>query len=287
MKVYNAYSPSQISRWGTLRYFEEVKTPQIGKTKANQLLNLYCNKTRELKVKGAFGDIGIRAGTLIPIQLDLGDVSTNNYMLVEKVTHTFNYNRHEMDLTLVGAYEKDNYTVDYTEAGVVKETSKVTNTTDITTINRTSGNAKADYILNTLVSNGATVAGACGVLANVEAESNFNTTPHTGDGGKASGICQWHPDRWKNLQTHCMSKKLSSTSIEGQTSFMIYELKQYPSLWSGICKYSGKQGAKDVAYSMCVNYERPANKEKQGKYRETLAEKWWGIYGHSGRGGKF
>jgi hypothetical protein len=50
MKVYNAYSPSKISEWGTLRYFEEVKNPSIGKNKANNLLNLYNHKTRSLKI---------------------------------------------------------------------------------------------------------------------------------------------------------------------------------------------------------------------------------------------
>lgn len=123
MKVFNAYSPSKISEWGMLRYFEEVKNPSIGKNKANSLLKLYCRKSRELKVTGAFGDISVRGGTLIPVKLQLGDISTNNYMLVEKVTHIFTDSQHTMDLTLDGAYEKDNYTVKYSEAGELKEST--------------------------------------------------------------------------------------------------------------------------------------------------------------------
>jgi hypothetical protein len=125
MKVYNAYSPSKISEWGMLRYFEEVKNPSVGKNRANNLLNLYCRKTRELKVTGAFGDIYVRGGTLIPVKLNLGDISTNNYMVVEKVTHIFSDSQHIMDLTLAGAYDQDNYTTEYKEAGKVKpKTSK-------------------------------------------------------------------------------------------------------------------------------------------------------------------
>jgi hypothetical protein len=104
-QIYTASSPSTINQWGTLRYFEEVKSPTIGQNKANSLLRLYNKKTRELKVNGAFGDISVRGGTLIPVQLELGDITTNNFMLVEKVTHTFENERHTMDLTLEGAWE--------------------------------------------------------------------------------------------------------------------------------------------------------------------------------------
>ena len=105
ISVFTASSPSKINQWGTLRYFEEVKTPTIGQNKANALLKLYCKKTRELKVSGAFGDVGVRGGTLIPVKLNLGDIITNNYMLVEKVTHKFDNDCHTMDLTLEGGWE--------------------------------------------------------------------------------------------------------------------------------------------------------------------------------------
>lgn len=292
MKVYNAYSPSKISEWGMLRYFEEVKNPSIGKNKANNLLNLYCRKTRELKITGAFGDTSVRGGTLIPVKLNLGDISTNNFMLVEKVTHIFKDSQYTMDLTLEGAWEKDNYTVDYKEAGKVKpKESKDGTTTPVVTSNytTTSGNANADYILRTLVSKGASTAGACGVLANIEAESNFNTGA-LGDSGTSYGICQWHNQRWTNLKSYCSRNGYNSASIEGQTAFLIHELKSsYASVWSSIQKASGKQGARDTAYLMCVKFERPANATVRGRERSSRADKWWGIYGtyHGGSGGKF
>lgn len=105
IQIFTASSPTTIKQWGTLRYFEEVKNPTIGQNKANSLLKLYNKKTRELKVNGAFGDVTIRGGTLIPVKLNLGDIVTNNFMMVEKVTHTFENNRHTMDLTLEGAWE--------------------------------------------------------------------------------------------------------------------------------------------------------------------------------------
>lgn len=105
IEIYTASSPSKINQWGTLRYFEETKNKTAAQNKANALLKLYGKKTRELKVSGAFGDATVRAGTLIPVKLDLGDIITNNYMLVQKVTHTFENDHYTMDLTLEGAWE--------------------------------------------------------------------------------------------------------------------------------------------------------------------------------------
>ena len=104
IQLFTASNGDSISKWGLLRYFEEVKNPAIGQNKANSLLKLYNRKTRELKVTGAFGDISIRGGTLIPVKLDLGDTLTSNFMLVDKVTHNFDNDHHTMDLTLEGAW---------------------------------------------------------------------------------------------------------------------------------------------------------------------------------------
>ena len=105
IKLYTASNASTIKQWGTLRYFEEVKNPTIGQNKANSLLKLYNKKTRELKITGAFGATEVRGGTLIPVKLNLGDIVTNNFMLVEKVTHKFDKEHYTMDLTLEGAWE--------------------------------------------------------------------------------------------------------------------------------------------------------------------------------------
>ena len=40
------------------------------------------------------------------VKLNLGDIITNNYMLVEKVTHKFNNDEYTMDLTLEGAWDE-------------------------------------------------------------------------------------------------------------------------------------------------------------------------------------
>ena len=44
----------------------------------------------------------MRAGTSPMISLNLGDITVNNFMVVEKAIHTFKNNEHTMDLTLIG-----------------------------------------------------------------------------------------------------------------------------------------------------------------------------------------
>ena len=105
IQIFTASSEARIREWGTLRYFEEVDNPTSAQNKANALLNLYNKKTRELTIDGAFGDVTVRGGTLIPVKLNLGDINVNNYMLVEKVTHKFNKDHYTMNLTLEGAWE--------------------------------------------------------------------------------------------------------------------------------------------------------------------------------------
>ena len=108
-QMYTTQSPSTIAKWGMLRYFEEVKNPTIGQNKADALLKLYNKKKREFKVTKAFGDITVRGGTLIPVVLDLDNITVQNFMRVEKITHNFDYEHYTMDLTLEGAWENPEY----------------------------------------------------------------------------------------------------------------------------------------------------------------------------------
>ena len=70
--------------------------------RTDALLQLYNRKTRNLQITNAFGDARVRAGSLLVVNLDLGDVKLKNFMLVEKVKHCFKKEGHFMDLTLRG-----------------------------------------------------------------------------------------------------------------------------------------------------------------------------------------
>ncbi len=101
-KVYIAQDSSKINRWGVLQYFETLNDATGAQAKAASLLSLYNSKTRTLTVKNVLGSTEIRAGSLVPCILGLGDINLSNYMLVEQVKHTFKDNEHLMELKLRG-----------------------------------------------------------------------------------------------------------------------------------------------------------------------------------------
>lgn len=101
-EIYIAQDSKHMNEWGILQYFETINDGVNGKAKADSLLSLYNKKTRNLTIKKAFGDIRVRGGSSLAVKLNLGDIITQNYMLVEKVKHTFDDDEHWMDLTLRG-----------------------------------------------------------------------------------------------------------------------------------------------------------------------------------------
>ena len=101
-EVYIAKDTSHINEWGVLQYFDTLSKGENGQAKADALLKLYNAKTRNLRITNAVGDVRVRAGSMVAVKLDLGDVKVSNFMLVEKVKHTFKLDEHFMDLTLRG-----------------------------------------------------------------------------------------------------------------------------------------------------------------------------------------
>lgn len=101
-EVYIAQDSNHINEWGMLQFFETISENTNGKLKADTLLSMYNRKTRSLRVSNAFGNIYVRGGNLVPVNLDLGDIKVMNYMLVENVKHTFYENEHVMDIQFIG-----------------------------------------------------------------------------------------------------------------------------------------------------------------------------------------
>lgn len=100
--VYIVQDSSNMNQWGVLQYFDTLDEGENGSAKAESLLQLYNKKTRTLSITNAIGYVGVRAGCMVVVQLNLGDVVTNNLMLVETCKHTFGESEHWMNLTLRG-----------------------------------------------------------------------------------------------------------------------------------------------------------------------------------------
>lgn len=101
-EVYIAQDSGNINRWGILQYFDTLSEGENGASKVDALLSLYNVKTRNLKIQNVIGDNRVRAGSMIAINLDLGDTAIRNFMLVEKCVHKYKLDEHFMDLTLRG-----------------------------------------------------------------------------------------------------------------------------------------------------------------------------------------
>lgn len=101
-EVYIAQHGENINQWGVLQYFDTLQEGENGQAKADALLSLYNSKTRNLSINNVLGDIRVRAGSMVAVMLNLGDVEANTWMLVEKCKHEFKEGQHLMNLTLRG-----------------------------------------------------------------------------------------------------------------------------------------------------------------------------------------
>ena len=90
------------------------------------------------------------------------------------------------------------------------------------------GSDKALYAKKFFMDKGYTEEQAAGIVGNLQGESgNFNkdviSGERRGDGGKAVGIAQWHPDRQAKFK-EIMHKDLIGSSYEDQLEFVNWEL---------------------------------------------------------------
>ena len=135
-----------------------------------------------------------------------------------------------------------------------------------------------NFLINDM---GLNVAAACGVLANIYCESNFNPNA-LGDNGTSYGICQWHLSRWDRLKEYCGNNGYDWTTLVGQLHYLHYELVNYykTRVWDKITAVPNTaDGAYTAGYTWCYNFEVPADTENVAKYRGNLAKNtYWPRY---------
>lgn len=116
---------------------------------------------------------------------------------------------------------------------------------------------------------GLNAAAACGILANIRRESNFN--PDLGD--NYYGLCQWNSGLARTMRAYCEENGLDSASIEGQLSYLLYDMQtRAPKVLNYLKAVDNNSlGAYDAGYYFCYYYERPAKKETSSVTRGELA----------------
>jgi hypothetical protein len=74
---------------------------------------------------------------------------------------------------------------------------------------------------------GLSDVGAFAMARNITQESGHRTDVR-GDGGKAQGLAQWHPDRWAKYEKWADEQGLDPKSKQAQMDYIIEEGKNYP-----------------------------------------------------------
>ncbi len=134
-----------------------------------------------------------------------------------------------------------------------------------------------DYLVGNMQLN---PAAASGVMANIQAESGFQSGI-SGLGG-AFGLCQWGGGRITRLRSYCASHGLNASSIHGQLQYLDYELKNYyPRVWNYLRQVSNDaQGAYNAASYWCLYFEIPANRFARAAQRGSIARStYWPEFG--------
>ena len=102
--VWMSKGSANIKRWGVLQLTESVnpkKAMNFGQM-ADTKLKLHNRVKRTLSISGAFGDLRIRGGSMLYVDLNLGDVKLTKRVIVESVKHKFDNGLYTMDLTVKG-----------------------------------------------------------------------------------------------------------------------------------------------------------------------------------------
>lgn len=129
-------------------------------------------------------------------------------------------------------------------------------------------------------SRGWTSAQSAGIAANLIKESSINPRA-VGDGGRAYGIAQWHPDRQANFTT-AIGGDIRSSTLEQQLTFVDWELRNTESAAGNRLKQA--KSPEEAAGIVSRFYERPKAVTAEMRERGEMAAKlagnpvssgWW------------
>ncbi|GLO03295.1 hypothetical protein PPUJ13061_31930 [Pseudomonas putida] len=115
---------------------------------------------------------------------------------------------------------------------------------------------------------------AKGIAANIEQESGFRADAE-GDGGKAYGLAQWHPDRQANFAKFS-GKDIRVSTAQEQLDFIHYELTRGKEKAAGE-KLKMASSASEAAAIVSQHYERPADRDGEIARRAAIANSYGGT----------
>ncbi len=118
-------------------------------------------------------------------------------------------------------------------------------------------------------SKGWTPAQAAGIVGNLQAESGPNMkTNAVGDGGKAYGIAQWHPDRQANFK-RAYGKDIRQAGFKEQLAFVQWELENTERKAAAMLRKA--ETPQQAAWAFDEYYERSSGAHRQKRINNALA----------------
>ena len=132
-------------------------------------------------------------------------------------------------------------------------------------------------IVEFLIGKGLNTAAAIGIIANIRAESSFNTAA-VGDHGTSFGLCQWHNTR--NTAMRQVAGSDWATNLTGQLEYLWIELND--SYYVGLLRIlqsvpNTLEGAKQATDAFIRKFEFPANVNQKSIQRQEYAEEYWNM----------
>ena len=127
----------------------------------------------------------------------------------------------------------------------------------------------ARHAIEFFMSKGWTLEQAAGIVGNLQTESggglNINAV---GDGGRAYGIAQWHPDRQAQF-ARTMKKNIRQSNLDDQLAFVQWELENSESRAGNALR--GAQSTEQAALTFDKYYERSAGLHGAHRVNNALA----------------
>lgn len=112
-EIYSYDESSKRPYYGVLELCEKIDDADIETFRANaeeqmrRDLQQYAAPTRSLSISNAVGDVMVRGGSIVYVNLNLGDIivnsqETGHYFVCDSAKHTFSHGKHTMNLNLTG-----------------------------------------------------------------------------------------------------------------------------------------------------------------------------------------
>ena len=128
-------------------------------------------------------------------------------------------------------------------------------------------------------SRGWTSAQSAGIVANLIKENSTLDPRAVGDGGRAYGIAQWHPDRQANFTT-AIGGDIRRSTLEQQLTFVDWELRNTESSAGDLLKQA--KSPEEAGGIVSKFYERPEAVNAEMRERGEMAAKLAGTPVSSG-----